>query len=167
MQMDAGLDTGPMLLGETIAIAADMNAQQLHDALCAMGGRLIVEALAGVVEGRIVPENQPEDGVTYAKKIDKAETRIDWRRPADELARSVRALYPMTWFERDTQRVRVLRAVAEDAAGMPGSALDDALLVACGEGALRLVEVQPAGKAAMAADAYLRGNPLKAGTILD
>lgn len=167
MQMDAGLDTGPMLLTETIDIAPDMNAQQLHDALCDMGGRLIVAALAGVVNGALTPQTQPQDGVTYAKKIDKSETRIDWRRTGVDLARLVRALYPLMWFERDGQRVRVLRATVEEACGEPGAVLDDALLVACGEGALRMVEVQPAGKAAMDAEAYLRGNPLKAGEALD
>jgi len=167
MQMDAGLDTGPMLLTETIDIAPDMNAQQLHDALCDMGGRLIVAALAGVVGGALTPQTQPQDGVTYAKKIDKSETRIDWRRPGVDLARLVRALYPLTWFERDGQRVRVLRATVEEASGEPGAVLDDALLVACAEDALRLIEVQPAGKAAMDAGAYLRGNPLKAGEALD
>jgi len=167
MQMDAGLDTGPMLLTQTIDIAPDMNAQQLHDALCDMGGRLIVAALAGVLDGSLTPQLQPEDGVTYAKKINKSETRIDWRRSGVDLARLVRALYPLTWFERDGQRVRVLRATTEEASGEPGVVLDDALLVACGEGALRLVEVQPAGKAAMDAGAYLRGHPLKAGEALD
>jgi len=167
MQMDAGLDTGPMLLSETIDIAPDMNAQNLHDALSTMGGRLIVEALDGVVDGSLTPEVQPEDGITYAKKIDKSESRIDWRRPAIDLERLVRALYPMTWFERDGQRVRVRHAVVEDGTGAPGTLLDDALLVACFQGALRLVEVQPAGKAAMDAGAYLRGNPLKAGAVLD
>ena len=167
MQMDAGLDTGPMLLTQTIDIAPDMNAQQLHDALCDMGGRLIVAALAGVLDGSLTPQLQPEGGVTYAKKIDKSETRIDWRRSGVDLARLVRALYPLMWFERDGQRVRVLRATVEEACGEPGAVLDDAFLVACGEGALRLVEVQPAGKAAMDAGAYLRGHPLKAGEALD
>jgi len=167
MQMDAGLDTGPMLLMETIDIAPDMNAQQLHDALCDMGGRLIVAALAGVVDGALTPQTQPQAGVTYAKKIDKSETRIDWRRTGVDLARLVRALYPLTWFERDGQRVRVLRATAEEACGDPGVTLDGAFLVACGEGALGLVEVQPAGKAVMGAGAYLRGDALKAGEKLD
>ena len=166
MQMDAGLDTGPMLLTETIDIVPDMNAQHLHDALSDMGGRLIVAALAGVADGGLTSEVQPEDGVTYAKKIDKTETRIDWRRSAVDLARLVRALYPLTWFERDGQRVRVLRATVEEPSGEPGAVLDDALLVACAEGALRLIEVQPAGKAAMDAGAYLRGNPLKMGAVL-
>ena len=166
MHMDAGLDTGPMLLTETIDIVPDMNAQHLHDALSDMGGRLIVAALACVADGGLTSEVQPEDGVTYAKKIDKTETRIDWRRSAVDLARLVRALYPLTWFERDGQRVRVLRATVEEASGEPGAVLDDALLVACAEGALRLIEVQPAGKAAMDAGAYLRGNPLKMGAVL-
>jgi len=166
MQMDEGLDTGPMLVSEAIDIPVDMNAQQLHDALSAMGGRLIVGALAGVVDGTMMAEIQPGDGVTYAKKIDKVETRLDWRRTANDLAALVRALYPLAWFERDGQRIRVLAASAETASGAPGAVLDDQLLVACGEGGLRLLLVQPAGKSAMDAQAYLRGNPFSIGDVL-
>lgn len=166
MQMDEGLDTGAMLLTKVIDIPADMNAQQLHDALSAIGGRLIVDALAGMVDGTITPEVQPLDGVTYAKKIDKAETRLDWRRGANDLAALIRALYPLVWFERDGQRVRVLAACAETASAAPGAVLDDQLLVACGDGSLRLSLVQPAGKGAMDAQAYLRGNPFSVGDIL-
>jgi len=169
MQMDEGLDTGPMLVSEVIDISIDMNAQQLHDALSEMGGRLIVSALAGLVDGTMVAEVQPGDGVTYAKKIDKVETRLDWRRTAKDLAALVRALYPLAWFERDGQRVRVLAASAEAALGVPGAlgaVLDDQLLVACGEGGLRLLLVQPAGKSAMDAEAYLRGNPFSIGDVL-
>ena len=166
MQMDEGLDTGPMLLSDRVAIGADMNAQELHDALSEMGAGLIVMALAEVASLTSVAEPQPEDGVTYAKKIDKAETRLDWSRPAQEIAAQVRAFYPMVWCERDGQRLRVLAAQAEDASGTPGTALDDGLLIACGQGAVRLMTVQPAGKAAMDADAYLRGRPLAAGENL-
>lgn len=167
MVMEEGLDTGPMLVTETLPIGAEMNAQQLHDALSDMGGRLIVEALNGIASGELEAVTQPEDGVTYAKKIDKTETRIDWSRPAVDIEAQVRGLFPMMWFERDGQRVRVAAATVEDGHGEPGQTLDDALLVACGEGAVRLVRVQPAGKSAMDADAYLRGHPCAAGEIFD
>jgi len=168
MQMDEGLDTGPMLMSESLEIPGDMTAQALHDALSEMGGRLIVAALAGIATGRMEAEPQSLDGVTYAKKIDKAETRIDWSRPAVEIAAQVRGFYPMVWFERDGQRVRVLSALPEgDAVGQPGETLDDALLVACGTNALRLLRVQPAGKSAMAAAPYLRGHPCGVGVKFD
>jgi len=172
MQMDEGLDTGPMLMKESIDIDDDMNAQDLHDLLSDLGARLIVETLSGVSAGRIETEVQPQDGVTYARKIDKAETRIDWTRSAVDLAAQVRGLFPMMWFERDGQRVRVLAARPEQGSGGDGAGqtLDEDLLVACGTGAhksaLRVVRVQPAGKGAMDAGAYLRGYPLKAGVKL-
>jgi len=172
MQMDEGLDTGPMLMKESIDIDDDMNAQDLHDLLSDLGARLIVETLSRVSAGRIEAEVQPQDGVTYARKIDKVETRIDWTRSAVDLAAQVRGLFPMMWFERDGQRVRVLAARPEQGSGGDGAGqtLDEDLLVACGTGAhksaLRVVRVQPAGKGAMDAGAYLRGYPLKAGVKL-
>lgn len=167
MQMDEGLDTGPMLLVESVDLGDDMTAQDLHDTLSDMGARLIVKVLAGVVNGEVSPQTQPKDGVTYAKKIDKVETRIDWSRTAPDIAAQVRGLYPLMWFERDGQRVRVGAAQVEDGTGVPGTSLDDALLVACGVGALRLINLQPAGKSAMDAQAYLRGHPLAVGKQLD
>ncbi|MEG3617138.1 methionyl-tRNA formyltransferase [Magnetovibrio sp. PR-2] len=164
MQMDEGLDTGDMMMVGKLAIDETTNAQMLHDALSAMGAQLMVETLATL--DRIKPTPQPEDGVTYAKKIDKAETRMDWSRPAVELDRQVRALYPLAWFERDGQRVRVGRADVVDGTGAPGSVIGG-LSVACGKGALELTHVQPAGKSAMDAGAYLRGKPTQAGELLD
>ncbi|OEJ69262.1 methionyl-tRNA formyltransferase [Magnetovibrio blakemorei] len=161
MHMDEGLDTGDMVLVKAIDTSPDMNAQQLHDALSDMGARLIVQALAGVVDGTLSAQPQPEDGVTYAKKIDKAETRIDWHLSAEAISAQVRAFYPLAWFERDGQRVRVCSASVELGSGAPGEVLDGQLLVACGEGAVRLIDVQPAGKNVMSADAYVRGNPLR------
>lgn len=166
MQMDEGLDTGPMILVEDIALD-DLNAQHLHDALSDMGARMIVVALKGVVDGTLSPRPQPEDGVSYAKKIDKAETRIDWTEPADVIARKVRAFYPLMWCERAGQRVRVGQALAEAGKGTPGTTLDDTMLVACGSGALRLLQVQPAGKGVMDAGAYLRGHPAPVGEIFN
>ena len=160
MQMDEGLDTGDMLMVGKIAIENGMNAQALHDALSAMGAQLMVETLAQL--DSITPTVQREDGVTYAKKIDKRETRIDWTRPAQELDRQVRAFYPLAWFERDGQRVRVGAAQAVDGEGQPGTVIGG-LSVACGQGALELIHVQPAGKSAMDAGAYLRGKPTQPG----
>lgn len=161
MHMDEGLDTGPMMRIEAVDIPPDMNAEQLHDALSQMGARLIVEALAGVADGTLTAQPQPEDGVTYAKKIDKAETRIDWQLSAAAINAQVRAFYPLAWFERDGQRVRVCRASVEPGSGDPGAVLDKQLLIACGDGAVRLLDVQPAGKNVMSSEAYVRGNPLQ------
>ena len=168
MQMDEGLDTGPMLLSESLPITAETTASVLHDALSDMGARLIVDALEGLEAGTLTPTLQPEDGVTYAKKLDKDEGRLDWSRPADELERAVRALnpWPGVWFERGDKRVKVLAAEAAHGVGEPGTALDDRLTVTCGHGALRLTRVQRAGKGPMDADAFLRGNPVAAGERL-
>ncbi len=163
MQMDEGLDTGDMLVMGTIPITDTMNAQVLHDALSEMGGVLIVEALKGIEAGTVTPTPQPEDGVTYAKKIDKAETRIDWSRPASDVAAQVRAFYPLAWFERDGQRIRVGAVETIDGSAPPGTVVGDDFSVACENGAVRLIHVQPAGKAAMDAGAYLRGNPVTIG----
>ncbi|MCW8914353.1 MAG: methionyl-tRNA formyltransferase [Magnetovibrio sp.] len=164
MQMDAGLDTGDMLMMGTLAITPDMNAQVLHDALSAMGGELIVEALKGIEADTITPTPQPDEGVTYAKKIDKSETRIDWSQPAHAVDAQVRAFYPLAWFERNGQRIRVGAAKHSDQSGTPGQVIEG-LTVACGDGALCLTHVQPAGKAVMDAEAYLRGNPTQPGQM--
>lgn len=166
MRMDEGLDTGDVVLMEETPIVPGMVAGELHDALSALGARLIVAALAGIADGTLTPTPQPADGVTYAKKIDKAETRIDWRRPARAVDAQVRAFHPLAWFERAGQRVRVLEAEIADGAGAPGTALDDSLLVACGSGAVRLKRLQPAGKGAMDAQAFLNGRAVPAGTDL-
>jgi methionyl-tRNA formyltransferase len=168
MQMDEGLDTGAMLLSERVAIGPEMNAGVLHDALSGLGARLIIRALADVEAGRAVATPQPADGVTYAAKIDKSEARLDWTRPAIELHRIVRAFAPVpgAWFEQGGERIRVLAARIEIDHGAPGSVLDDRLLVACGEGALRLLTVQRAGRAALPAAEFLRGNPVPAGARL-
>ena len=165
MQMDEGLDTGDMLMVGKIAMDEDMNAQALHDTLSAMGAQLMVETLSGLDGGTVKPVPQPEDGVTYAKKIDKAETRMDWGRTAQELDRQIRAFYPLAWFERDGQRVRVGAASVVDGDGQPGTVIGG-LSIACGEGALELTHVQPAGKSAMDAGAYLRGKPTQPGEQL-
>lgn len=168
MQMDEGLDTGDMLLHETIAITPAMNAGGLHDVLSEMGAELIVKALAGLSAGKMIPIPQPADGVTYAQKIDKGESRIDWIRPADEISRQVRAFtpWPGAWFDHAGTRIKILAATPVSAAGSPGTLLDEALTVACGEGAISISRLQRAGKGPMAAGEFLKGYDLPAGTVL-
>jgi methionyl-tRNA formyltransferase len=168
MRMEEGLDTGPVLLRAAMPIGDEATAGALHDALAALGARLVVEALRGVAAGTLRAEPQPEAGVTYASKIAKEEARLGWTRPATELARAVRGFnpFPGAFFELGGERIRVLAARAEPGRGEPGTALDDALLVACGEGALRALVVQRAGRAAMDAADFLRGRAVPAGTRL-
>ena len=166
MQMDAGLDTGDVVLEEKLEIGPDMTAGELHDALSDMGARLIVQALDTLAAGALTPTPQPTDGVTYAKKIDKHETRIDFSRPAPAVRNQVRAFHPFAWTDIAGVRVRVLDAQLADGSGAAGVTLDDALLVACGEGAVRLVSLQPAGKGAMDARAFLNGRVVPKGTQL-
>ena len=167
MQMDAGLDTGPMLLKGSLPIGPRTTASELHDKLAEMGARLAVEALEGVVSGKLKPEVQPE-GSTYAKKLDRDEGRIDWRRPAAELDLVVRALnpWPGVWFEIGTERVKLLEAEPVAGKGAPGTVLDGKLTVACGEGALRCLKLQRAGAKPTEAEAFLRGFAVPAGTLL-
>ena len=166
MQMEAGLDTGPVLLRGTTPIADSDTTASLHDQLAGMGAELIVEALCQLPE--LVPESQPEAGVTYAQKIDKAEAAIDWTRPAVEVDRRIRGLspFPGAWFEHEGARIKVLGSTLADGGGAPGEVLDDALLVACGDGAVRLTRLQRAGKGAQDADVFLRGMPVARGTRL-
>src|SRR5690606_27908803 len=170
MQMEEGLDTGPVVLAQRVPITRETTAGTFHDTLAQLGARLIVAALSGLVSGRLKPTPQPPGGVTYARKLSPDEERIDWTRPAAELARLVRALttVPGAWFEHDGQRIKVLAAeIAADAGNAPaGTVLDDRLTVACGQGALRLLTVQRGGKSAMSADAFLRGFPIAPGTVL-
>lgn len=169
MQMDEGLDTGPMLLAEAVPIGPRMTAGELHDALSELGARLVVAALDGIAAGGLQPEAQPADGVTYAAKLDRSEGRIDWGSDADAIDRAVRALnpWPGTWFELAGERIRVLAgAPIVDQAGPPGTVLDDRLTVACGSGAFRPQRLQRPGRAPVEADALLRGFPIPAGTIL-
>lgn len=166
MQMDAGLDTGAVLLMEATPIASTTTAGELHDTLAAIGARLIVAALDGVATGALTPTPQPGEGVTYASKIDKLETRIDWTRPAAAVSAQVRAFHPAAWFELAGLRVRVLELEVTEGQGAPGVTLDDALCVACGADAVRLLRVQPAGKGAMDAQAFLNGRAVPPGTRL-
>jgi methionyl-tRNA formyltransferase len=170
MLMDEGLDTGPVLLREAVPIGPRTTAQDLHDTLAALGARLIVAALDGLGAGRLTPQPQPSAGITYAAKLTRAESRLDWRRPAAELERKIRALtpWPGATFAADGEDLKALAGavVADGAGAAPGTLLDDHLTVACGEDALRLTRVQRPGKAPVDAAAFLRGYPLPAGTRL-
>lgn len=173
MRMEAGLDTGPVCLAEPVAIAADETAGELHDVLAARGASAMVRALAALERGTLDCQSQSEDGVVYADKIDKAEARIDFTRTAADVHNLIRGIspFPGAWFEveRDGRRERfkVLRSqLVASAHGAPGEVLDEALTVACGEGAVRLVEVQRAGKKTMPVEEVLRGFPIPAGSRL-
>ncbi len=166
MQMEAGLDTGPVLLREATDIGTEETTAQLHDRLSGMGSALIVEALSRLPE--LTPEVQPEEGVTYAEKIDKAEAQVDWSRPAAEVDRKIRGLspFPGAWCEVDGQRIKLLASRLADGQGAPGEVLDDSLTVACGAGAVQLLRLQRAGKSAQDPDVFLRGFPVPKGSRL-
>jgi methionyl-tRNA formyltransferase len=165
MQMEAGLDTGPVLLRRAIPIAPEDTAGDLHDRLSALGAGAIIAALARLDDLR--PEAQPETGVTYAEKIDKAEARVDWTRSAEQIDRQIRGLspFPGAWTMIGGTRVKLLRSRIAEGSGAPGEVLAG-LNVACGTGALAIIEVQPEGKPRMTAEAYLRGARIPAGTVL-
>ena len=170
MQMDEGLDTGAILRREAVPITGETTAEVLHDLLADRGARLIAETLERVAQGDLVATPQPGDGATYAKKLTREDGRLDWRRDADDLDLQCRALnpWPGTWFENNGERIRVLAAepVGGSTDAPPGTVIDDRATIACGSGALRLLRLQRPGKAAMEADAFLRGYGLARGTIL-
>ncbi len=165
MKMDEGLDTGAIVMAERTPIGADMIAGDLHDALSRLGADLMLRALAAAERGSLTLTPQPQAGVTYAEKISKNETRVDWTRPWNNVHDHIRGLspFPGAWFELDGVRVKVLRSSRGEGTGAPGTALDNNLTIACGGGAVRLVQVQRAGKQPMSADEFLRGTPVKAG----
>ena len=168
MRMEEGLDTGPMAMGERVAIGADATAGELHDTLARLGADLMVRALGALERGTLQLTPQPDAGVTYAAKIDKGETRIDWSRPWKQVHDHIRGLspFPGAWFELGGQRIKVLRSTRGQGSGVLGTVLDDQLTLACGEGAVRLTEVQRAGKQPMKADEFLRGAKITPGTRL-
>jgi methionyl-tRNA formyltransferase len=164
MQMDEGLDTGPMLARQTVDIRGK-TAGQVTEELANLGARMLVEWL----DHPTSPEPQPIAGATYASKIDKAEARIDWSQPAEQIERQLRAFAPApgAWFEANGERIKLLEAASgHDASGRPGEILDDCLTVACGSGYVRALQVQRAGRAPMTAGELLRGFPIAKGTIL-
>jgi methionyl-tRNA formyltransferase len=169
MKMDEGLDTGPVAMAERVRIGDDMTTGELHDALKRLGADLMVRALGALERGTLQLTPQPAEGATYAAQIDKAETRVDWRRPWKNVHDHIRGLspFPGAWCEMaGAGRVRLLRSTRGEGGGPPGAVLDDNLTVACGEGAVRIVELQKAGGRLMKADEFLRGAALPAGTRL-
>ena len=166
MRIEAGLDTGPVLLRAETEIAARDTTGSVHDRLSGMGAALVVEALERL-EG-LEPEPQPDVGVTYAEKISKDEARIDWTRPASEVDCHIRGLspFPGAWTEVGGERIKVLLSCVSEGVGAPGEVLDDALTVACGSGAVLLLRLQRAGKGVMERDDLLRGFPVARGTVL-
>lgn len=172
MRMTEGLDEGPVLSTATLPIEALETAGTLHDKMAAAGAELIVRTLADIEAGRAVETPQPDDGVTYAKKIRPQHARLDWTKPGPGLDGKIRGMspFPGAWFELPTEkgpvRVKALLSAFEDAAGEPGVTLDDRLLVATGEGAVRLLKVQREGRGPQDAETFLRGTPVPAGTRL-
>jgi methionyl-tRNA formyltransferase len=169
MKMDAGLDTGDVAMAERVAITDDMTAADLHDRLSRLGADLAVRAMAALERGQLQLSNQPSEGVTYAAKIDKAEAHIDWNRSARDVLRHIHGLspFPGAWSELQTSgepaRIKILRCTLADGTGAPGEVLDDQLTIACADGAIRIVELQRAGKGPMKAAEFLNGTPLKRG----
>jgi len=168
MQMDEGLDTGPVLAARSVALTPETTGRSLHDRLAGLGATLLVETLEAFAAGRLAAQPQPAEGATYAAKLSRAESRLDWSRPAVVLERQVRAFtpWPGSHFECAGQRIKVLRAALAEGRGRPGEVLDRGLSVACGEGALCLLELQRPGRAPQPAEAFLRGFPLPPGTCL-
>jgi methionyl-tRNA formyltransferase len=175
MQMEEGLDTGPIMMQRAVSITPGITAAGLSAELAVVGAQLILAALDGIADGTLVPQPQPQDGVTYARKIEREDGRLDWRQTAASLERQVRALdpWPGVYFEspgrRDGgERIRVLAAIALPgvSGSAPGTVLDDNLSVACGEGVFRPLRLQRPGRAPLDAAAFLRGFPIAAGTVL-
>ena len=166
MQMEAGLDTGPMLAFARTPVE-DKTTGELTEELAEIGAQLMVGTLIDLAA--LHPLEQDDDKATYAAKIDKSEARIDWSRPAEELVRQIHGLspFPGAWFELGGDRVKVLRAEMVEGEGSPGEVLDAQLTIACGEGALRPLELQRAGKPEMDLETFLRGNKVAAGTTFD
>jgi methionyl-tRNA formyltransferase len=171
MRMEEGLDTGGVALMEAVPIGPDATAGDLHDRLAIVGADLMERAVAALERGTLQTLPQPGEGVTYAEKIDKSEARIDWSRPAQVVHNHIRGLspFPGAWFEMkgdgEPVRIKVLRSTIAEGSGEPGTALDDALAIACGEGAIRIIELQRAGKQPMKASQFLRGTKIPRGTV--
>ena len=167
MKMDVGLDTGDVAMAERLAISDTMTSADLHDALAPLGADLMVRAMGALERGRLQLTKQSEQGVTYAAKIEKSEAKIDWSRSARDVLRHIHGLspFPGAWCEADIEgeqaRIKILRCEPAKGAGAPGDVLDDRLTIACGDGAIRILELQRAGKAPMQAADFWRGTPLK------
>ncbi|MCC2608294.1 methionyl-tRNA formyltransferase [Neorhizobium petrolearium] len=172
MQMEKGLDTGPVALTREVEIGENMTAGELHDKLMLVGARAMVEAMGKLEAGDLPLTPQPQEGVLYAAKIDKGETRIDFSKPGRDVHNHIRGLspFPGAWFEAEIngrpERIKVLASEMGEGRGQPGMVLDDALTVACGDGAVRLLKLQKAGGKPLAAADFLRGTPIPTGTRL-
>mgnify|MGYP003663149165 FL=1 len=168
MQMEAGLDTGPVLSETTVPITAKATAGSLHDTLAEEGAKLLLETLGHLGDESLVARPQSEEGITYAEKISKSEAKIDWTKSAIELDRLIRGLHPApgAFFEHDGLRIKIISAAPINVSGKSGEVLDGQLTIACGEGALALEMVQPAGKGRMNAAAFLNGHPIRQGEVL-
>jgi methionyl-tRNA formyltransferase len=172
MKMEEGLDTGPVAMAERVSIGADETAGDLHDRLARLGADLIVRALGALERGSLALTPQPAEGVTYAAKIDKAETRIDWALPWQQVHNHIRGLspFPGAWCEIAADgkpvRVKVLRTTRGEGSGSPGTLLGENFTIACGKGSVRVLELQRAGRQAMKAQDFLRGTPLPVGARL-
>ena len=169
MKMEEGLDTGPIVAQRRVPIAPDATTGDLHDDLARLGAGLMVIALGAQERGSLQATPQPETGVTYAAKIDKSETRVDWQKPWQEVHNHCRGLspFPGAWCElAGAGRIKILRTTKGAGEGSPGRVLDDKLTIACGTGAVRLVQVQRAGRQPMLADEFLRGTPVAPQTVL-
>jgi methionyl-tRNA formyltransferase len=172
MKMDVGLDTGDVAMAERLAITDAMTSADLHDALAPLGADLMVRAIGALERGKLQLTPQSSEGVTYAAKIDKSEARTDWSQPARAVLRHIHGLspFPGAWCELagegEPARLKILRCELTDGAGAPGAVLDDNLRIACKNGAIRILELQRAGKGPMKAAEFLRGTPVKAGARL-
>jgi len=168
MKMDEGLDTGAMAMIERVPITSDATTGDLHDALARLGADLMARALAALERGSLQFSPQPASGATYAAKIDKAETRVDWSQSWHAVHNRIRGLspFPGAWCEIACERVRLVRSTKGQGSGPPGTVLDSCLTVACGEGAVRIVDLQKAGGRPMRADEFLRGSTLRKGEVL-
>jgi methionyl-tRNA formyltransferase len=171
MKMEEGLDTGPIaiadrVLAERLAIDPDATTGDLHDRLDRLDAKLMVRALDALERGSLTLTPQAQDGVTYANKISKGETRIVWARRWQEVHNHIRGLspFPGAWFEHGGARIKVLRTTREEGSGAPGTMLDDKLTIACADGAVRILELQRAGRQAMKAEEFLRGSNVAVGT---
>jgi methionyl-tRNA formyltransferase len=168
MKMEEGLDTGPVAMAERVAIGPDATAGELHDALARLGADLTVRAMAALERDSLALTPQPEAGATYAPKIDKGETRIDWSKPWRQVHDHCRGLspFPGAWLEIGGARIKVLRTTRGEGSGVPGMVLDDALTIACGDGAVRILQLQRSGRQPMQAEEFLRGTPVAQGTVI-
>ncbi len=169
MQMDEGLDTGAMLMVGRVAITRETTGESLHNTLSEIGSSLIIKVLNALMEGKIWPTDQPEDGVTYAKKLERSEGHIDWRKPAEDIERLIRAFtpWPGSWFEVKGERIKILSAQVKNIDGVPGTVMDDKLTISCGVDGLQLNTVQRAGKSPMTVAEFLRGFKLPIGTVVN